>query len=182
MAVWNVYIGTFTSEFPWLTGPAGKGIDRFSFDDADGSLRYLETAIGVVSPQYLALHRQLPVLYAAEFAVPGRLTTFAIGPQGSLERASTTPSLGKMAVAVSIHPGARRAYVANWGSGTLAALTLDADGMVTRADPIAQLKRRESRDKPNRASHPHHIRPSPSGNSVLVAYAGLDELTAYMAD
>ena len=84
MAVWNVYVGTFTAEFQWLTGPASKGIDRFSFDDASGSLRYLETAIGVVSPQYLALHRRLPVLYAAEFAVPGRLTTFAIGPQGSL--------------------------------------------------------------------------------------------------
>jgi 6-phosphogluconolactonase len=182
MAVWNVYVGTFTSEFPWLTGPAGKGIDRFSFDDASGSLRYLETTIGVLSPQYLAPHRRLPVLYAAEFAVPGRLTRFAIGPKGSLERASTTPSLGEMAVAVSIHPSARHAYVANWGSGTLAALVLDPDGMVMRADPIAQLKRRESLDKSKRASHPHHIRPSPSGNSVLVAYAGLDELTAYRAD
>jgi 6-phosphogluconolactonase len=177
MAVWNVYVGTFTAEFPWLTGTAGQGIDRFSFDDATGSLRYLDTTVGVVSPQYLVQHPRLPILYAAEFAVPGRLTTFAIGPGGSLQRLSTTPSLGEMAVAVSIHPGARHAYVANWGSGTLAALTLDADGMVTRADPIAQLEGRESR-----AAHPHHIRPSPGGNSVLVAYAGLDELTAYGAD
>lgn len=177
MALWNVYVGTFTAEFSWLTGPAGQGIDRFSFDDATGSLRYLETTTGVVSPQYLARHHRLALLYAAEFAVPGRLTTFAIGPDGSLQRASTTPSLGDMAVAVSIHPGARQAYVANWGSGTLAALTLDQDGMVTRTEPIAQLEGRESR-----ASHPHHIRPSPGGNSVLVAYAGLDELTAYSAD
>src|SRR5262245_26220232 len=145
MAVWNVYVGTFTAEFRWLTGPAGKGIDRFAFDDATGSLRYLETTTGVQSPQYLAPHRRLPVLYAAEFAVPGRLTTFAIGRNGSLQRASMTPSLGEMAVAVSIHPSARRAYVANWGSGTLAALTLDPDGMVLRADPIALLKRRDSR-------------------------------------
>jgi len=182
MAVWNVYVGTFTAEFHWLTGPAGKGIDRFSFDDATGSLRYLETTTGVVSPQYLIPHHRLPVLYTAEFAVPGRLTTFTIGPNGSLQRASTTPSLGEMAVAVSIHPGAGRAYVANWGSGTLAALTLEPDGMVMRADPIAQLKRRGSHDESKRPSHPHHIRPTPGGNSVLVAYAGLDELTAYRAD
>jgi 6-phosphogluconolactonase len=177
MATRNVYVGTFTSEFRWLTGPAGKGIDRFSFDDATGSLRYLDTTVGVVSPQYLALHPRLPVLYAAEFAAPGRLTAFAIGRDGSLQRVSTTPTLGEMAVAVNIHPSARHAYVANWGSGTLAALTLDPQGIVTRADPIAQLEGAESR-----ASHPHHIRPNRDGNSVLVAYAGLDELTAYSAD
>jgi 6-phosphogluconolactonase len=177
MAVWNVYVGAFTAEFPWLTGPAGQGIDRFSFDDATGILTHLETTTNVVSPQYLATHHRLPILYAAEFAVPGCLTTFSIGMNGSLQRVSATPSLGDMAVAVSIHPGARRAYMANWGSGTLATLTLDPHGIVTRADPIAQLEGRESR-----ASHPHHIRPSPSGNNVLVAYAGLDELTAYSAD
>ncbi len=182
MALWNVYVGAFTAEFRWLTGPAGKGIDRFSFDDATGSLRYLETTIGLLSPQYLAPHPRLAVLYAAEFAVPGRLTTFVIRSDGSLQRASTTPSLGDMAVAVSIHPRAGRAYVANWGSGSLAAFTLDPNGAVMRADPIAQLKRRDSLDESRRASHPHHIRPSPGGNSVLVAYAGLDELTAYRAD
>src|SRR5579884_1281197 len=138
MAVWNVYVGTFTAEFQWLTGPAGKGIDRFSFDDATGRLRYLETSTGVVSPQYLAAHHRLALVYAAEFAVPGRLTAFAIATDGSLQRVSTASSLGDMAVAVSVHPGARRAYVANWGSGTLAALTLDRDGALTRAEPIAQ--------------------------------------------
>ncbi|GEM_PF-4505603 len=177
MALVNVYVGTFTAEFPWLTGLPGKGIERFSFDDASGSLRHLDTATGMQSPQYLALHHRLPILYAAEFAVPGRLTAFAIAADGSLQRAFTTPSLGEMAVAVSIHPSARHAYLANWGSGSLAALTLEPHGMVTGAATIAQLEGRESR-----ASHPHHIRPTPSGNSVLVAYAGLDELTAYSAD
>ena len=182
MAIRNVYVGTFTSEFPWLTGPAGQGIDRFSFDDATGSLDHVETTTGVVSPQYLVPHPRLAVLYAAEFAVPGRLTTFAIRPSGSLQRAATVSSLGEMAVAVSIHPSARHAYVANWESGTLAALELDPDGMVARAEPIAQLKRRDSQDESGRASHPHHIRPSPGGEGVVVAYAGLDELTAYRAE
>ena len=179
MAVSNVYVGTFTAEFQWLTGPAGNGIDRFSFDDATGSLRYVETTTGVVSPQYLAAHHRLAVVYAAEFAVPGRLTAFAIAADGSLQRWSTTPSLGDMAVAVSVHPGARHAYVANWGSGTLAAVTLEPDGTLARADPIAQP---EFPVKSQRTAHPHQIRPTSSGNSVLVAYAGLDQLTAYSAD
>lgn len=177
MSVWNLYVGTFTSEFQWLTGSPGQGIERFRFDDTSGSLRYVDTTSGVLSPQYLTVHPHLPVLYAAEFAPEGNLTTFAIRPDGSLGHRSTTSSLGALAVAVSIHPSTEFAYLANWGSGSLTSFGLDAEGRVLTSEPIAQ----RARPAAPAASefHPHHIRPTPGGGAVLVAYAGLDEVTVY---
>jgi 6-phosphogluconolactonase len=177
MTVWNLYVGTFTSEFQWLTGSPGQGIERFRFDDTTGTLRYLDTTTGVLSPQYLTVHPHLPVLYAAEFAPAGKLTTFAIRPDGSLEHLSTTSSVGALAVAVSIHPSTELAYLANWGSGSLTSFRLDADGRVLASEPIPQPHRP---DAPAASEfHPHHIRPTPTGQAVLVAYAGIDEVTAY---
>jgi 6-phosphogluconolactonase len=175
MSVWNLYVGTFTSEFQWLTGSPGQGIERFQFDDTSGTVRYVETTTGVMSPQYLTIHPHLPVLYAAEFAAAGNLTTFAIRPDGSLEHLSTSSSLGALAVAVSIHPSTEFAYLANWGSGSLTSFRLDTDGRIVASEPILQP------DRPDLPSefHPHHIRPTPNGQAVLVAYAGIDEVTAY---
>jgi 6-phosphogluconolactonase len=180
MAEWNVYVGTFTSEFQWLTGTPGEGIERFRFDDTDGSLRYLDTTPGLQSPSYLTVHPVLPVLYAAEFATAGRVTTFVIGKDGSLDRIGTNSSFGELAAAVSIHPGTEWAYVANWGSGSLTAFSLDQEGGVAGSEPIRQP------DRPDRPAesefHPHHIRPVPSGRAVVVTYAGIDEVSVYRAD
>jgi 6-phosphogluconolactonase len=177
MSVWNLYVGTFTSEFQWLTGPAGQGIERFQLDDTSGTLRYIDTTTGVVSPQYLTVHPNLPVLYAAEFAATGNLTTFAIRPDGSLEHLSTSSSLGALAVAVSIHPSTELAYLANWGSGSLTSFRLDVAGRVVASEPILQPERPGAPAATE--FHPHHIRPTPNGQAVLVAYAGIDEVTAY---
>src|SRR5262245_48102877 len=111
MSVWNLYVGTFTSEFQWLTGSPGQGIERFRFDDTTGAMQQLDTTTGVLSPQYLTVHPARPVVYAAEFAAEGKLTLFGIRPDGSLERLSASSSLGALAVAVSIHPSTDFAYL-----------------------------------------------------------------------
>jgi 6-phosphogluconolactonase len=177
MGVWSLYVGTFTSEFQWLSGSPGQGIERFRFDDTTGTLRYLDTTTGVLSPQYLTVHPARPVLYAAEFAAEGNLTLFAIRPDGSLEHLSTSSSLGAGAVAVSIHPSTDFAYLANWGSGSLTAFRLDPEGRVLASEPIIQPARPDA--PATTEFHPHHIRPTPRGQAVVAAYAGLDEVTAY---
>jgi 6-phosphogluconolactonase len=207
MTVWNVYVGTLTKEFateigalragsndPWRgnarnigmqeTGfPQGgrfaPGIERFRFDDADGTLSYEETvAGGLVNPQYLALHPALPVLYAAEWARPSRLSAFAVRGDGSLEHLSTTDSLGELAVAAAVHPSGRAAYVAHWGDGTLTALGLDADGSVRSADAVVH---GDPRGITGRAHH-HQVLVTPDGRGLLVTDVGADELLAYRTD
>src|SRR5207248_2647872 len=133
MSLWNLYVGTFTAEFVRQFKQAmqpSEGIERFVFDDADGSLEHVETISGLSSPQYLEVHPRLPILYATEFAQPGTLVAFAINGDGTLTCRSKTGSLGELAVAVSVHPSLRFAYVANWGDGTLSTFALDEAGSV----------------------------------------------------
>jgi 6-phosphogluconolactonase len=159
-------------------GRLANGIERFTFDDQTGDLRQLETVTGDLrNPQYLAAHPTLPVLYAAEYARPGRLITFGVGEDGALARRATTDSGGLLAVAVSVHPSGRVAYVAHWGDGTLSACQLDRDGSPVEVDAIVRAPQRE----PDRAHH-HDVRITPGGNGVLVTDVGADDLTVYAAD
>ena len=120
-------------------GKLARGIERFQFDDESGALRHLETIAGDVrNPQYLAVHPALPVLYASEYARPGRLLTFGIAEDGRLEQRFATDSRGVLAVAVSIHPNGRVAYVAHWGDGTLSACWLDGDGCPAEVEAMVQ--------------------------------------------
>src|SRR5882757_5035964 len=156
MSLWNVYVGGFTKEFadevqklnktanifwkgqyPRFTATPSEGIERLVFDDATGAVRHLGNAArDLVSPQYLAPHPKQPVLYAAEWGRPGRLSAFAIGPDGTLERQSTIDTLGEFAVAVSIHPSGKAAYVAHWGDGSVSAVSLDDAGNPVTAELI----------------------------------------------
>jgi 6-phosphogluconolactonase len=179
MAIWNMYVGAFTAEFRHLTGAPGHGIERFSFDDASGSLYHVETTTGMTSPQYLSLHPRHPTLYAAEFAAPGRLTSFVIRADGSLEERATIGSLGDRAVAVNVHPRESRAYVANYGSGNVTEVTLDSSGIAQSARLIIPDSQRGFSDSAHSNARPHHIRTTALGDGILVAYAGLDILAAY---
>jgi 6-phosphogluconolactonase len=184
MAVSDVYVGAFTSDFSWLKGVPAQGITRFNFDHDDGTLSYVETVTGVSNPQYLEVHPHLPVLFAAEYSAPGNVTAFSIRPGGGIDRLTTRDALGDLPVAVSVHPSGARAYVANWGTGTLAAFPLTAEGTMSAPEPIGQqgIPGQGPGDLTNNSAHPHQICPNPDGSAVLVAYAGGDELTTYKAD
>jgi 6-phosphogluconolactonase len=159
-------------------GKLAKGLEHFGFDDQTGALTHLETITGDVrNPQYLAAHPTLPVLYAAEYARPGRLLTFDVASDGALKHRSTTDSRGLLAVAVGIHPSGRVAYVAHWGDGTLSACRLGDDGSPTGVEAVVRAAQRE----PDRAHH-HDVRVTPDGNGVLVTDVGADDLTVYAAD
>lgn len=197
MSLWNVYVGAFTKEFagevqklnktanifwkgryPSYTMTASEGIEHLVFDDADGSVRHVGNAAGdLVSPQYLALHPAKPVLYAAEWGRPSRLTAFAIGSDGTLERRSTVETSGDYAVAVSIHPSGKAAYVAHWGDGSVTACTLDDAGEPVAAELI---NRSEARD--GHESHLHQVRISPGGNCLISTDLGLDEILTFEVD
>ena len=197
MSLWNVYVGGFTKEFadevqklnqtanifwkgtyPRFTATPTEGIERLVFDDATGAVRHLGNAAGdLVSPAYLALHPSKPVLYAAEWARAGRLTAFAIGGDGTLERLSSIETLGEFAVAVSIHPSGKFAYVAHWGDGSVTACSLDAAGNPVTAELIARSEPRDGHE-----SHLDQVRVSPGGNCLISTDLGLDEITTFEVD
>lgn len=197
MTLWHLYVGTFTKEFgqeiqqlnattnifwrgshPGLQTTPSTGLERFSFDDRTGALRYVDsTTCEISTPQYVALHPKLPVVYAAEFGRPSRLSAFAIRDDGSLKRVARPDSLGELAIAVSVHPSGEHAYVAHWGDGSLTSFQLDANGRPTAPQRITPP---EGRDGPG--SQHHEVCVAPGGNGVLVTDIGRSELVVYPAD
>jgi len=181
MSFWNVYVGGLTRDVwsyfprpdPDTTIPS-EGIEHFRFDDSTGSLRHVGTTTGdLFSPQYLALHPSLPVLYAAEFARPGRLVSFSIHPDGRLERQSTIDSLGALAIAVDIHSKGEYAYIGHFGDGALTVCPLDADGAVLGAAHVIPGSTLEP------GSILHQVRVTPKGDNLVVTDFGLDEVVTY---
>jgi len=197
MAQWNVYVGTFTQEFadhirqlnaaadifwrgnhPGLLATPSTGIERLSFDDETGELRLLEaTKDEIASPQHVALHPTLPVLYAAEFGQPGRLSAFAIQPDGTLVRRSRVESLGDFAVSVAVHPRGHCAYVAHWGDGVLSVIPLDAEGTPLGATAVPPL---EQVGGPSARLHQASV--TPGGNALIATEIGLEELVIFELD
>jgi 6-phosphogluconolactonase len=174
------------SRSPFVDGvryPAGgelaDGLEVFEFDDATGTLSYRDAfTADIVNPQYLALHPKLPVLYASEFSRPGRLSAFAVGPGGALDRRLTVGTGADLAIAVSVHPNGNVAYVAHYSDGTLTALHLGADGSVLCVEPVV---RGGVRAGDERFSRHHESHFAVGGNGLLVTDIGLEELTVYRA-
>jgi len=201
MALWNVFVGCYTQDLwtyfprpdPDTTIPS-EGIERFLFDDSTGSLRHVDTTRDLLSPQYLELHPSLPVLYATEFARPGRLISFGINPNGRLERQSTIDSLGALAIAQGIHPTGTFAYVGHLGDGVLTACPLDADGAVLGAGHVSPSAPQQPDLRSPRSqylggclddycaaegSKLHQVRVTPNGDRLVVTDVGYDEVVTY---
>ncbi|MDI9979613.1 beta-propeller fold lactonase family protein [Rhodococcus sp. IEGM 1307] len=198
MTKWHLYVGCFTKDL-WTYFPRPEtdttipspGIERLLFDDVTGSLRYVGVAGGdLSSPQYLELHPHLRVLYAAEFAWPGRLVAFDICSDGQLMQRATVDSLGAMAVATSVHPSGNVAYVGHLGDGVLTSCALDPGGGIQGAIVVHPGTIRED---PNhgagerfayRGSGPkhHQVRVTPDGGGLVVTDVGSDAVVTYAVE
>ena len=183
MSLWNVYVGGVTEDVwkyhprpnPDTTIPA-RGIERFLFDDSDGSLSHQETTEGdLFSPQHLVRHPTMPVLYAAEFARPGRLLAFAIHRDGHLERKSAVETNGALAISAAVHPNGTHAYVGHLGDGVITASQLGSGGEIVASEPIIE----PNTNANGPASKIHHVRIAPGAGALIATDFGRDEIFAY---
>lgn len=182
MGTRDVYIGTFTAEWKSSTpvGSPAEGIEHFRFDETTGALEHLDTTRGLESPQFLAAHPTLPVLYAAEDTSPGYISTLTIGPGGVLEPRARTTSVGNWPAHMSVHPSGGHAYAGNYRSGIIVAFPIDTEGIAGTVDAAREIEGKGRGSLPrNEASHPHQIRPFPNGEHVLVCDVGYDILLSY---
>jgi 6-phosphogluconolactonase len=116
-----VFIGTGTE----------KGIFRAMFDPSTGTLGAFEVAAEVSHPTYLALHPNLPLLYAAN-ELPqgdGMLSSFKLErPSGELTLLAQAGTDGNGPCYVSVDRSGHAAYAANYGGGSVTAVELISNG------------------------------------------------------
>lgn len=175
----RIYLGCFT------TGARGEGSGiTLAEQDADtGELAMVGEVAPAVSPAFLAWHPDGTKLYAANEAEGGAVTGYAVDPgTGGLRELGRQPTGGKGPCHLVVHPGGRYVLVANYGSGHLTAVPLDADGA---PGPYTHLIHHEG-SGPNqsrqREAHVHHVRVTPDGGYVLAVDLGIDAVVTYRLD
>jgi 6-phosphogluconolactonase len=129
----TVYVGTYTDG-------TSRGIYRLSFDADTGAATAPVLAAETKNPSFLALHPNGRFLYSVgevssfEGAKTGAVSAFSIDPRtGDLTLLNQRPSEGTGPCHLVVDRAGRNVLVANYGSGTLAVLPIEADGRLKPA-------------------------------------------------
>ena len=178
----RVYIGTYT-------GGKSKGIYVARFDPATGRLSAPELATATPSPSFLVLHPSRRFLYAVgeTSSVAGKrvgaVAAFSLNAKtGQLTLVNRQSSGGEGPCHLAVDRTGACLLVANYGSGSIAALPIRADGGL--AEPGAVIQHRGSSVNPARQAgpHAHFITADPANRFALTCDLGLDQVLVYRLD
>ncbi len=174
-----LYTGAYTNP------PQGRaeGIGVHRYDDETGTIALVSTATGITNPSFLTLSADGRHLYAVCESEGGAVAAFARDPQsGELAELNRQASGGNGPCYVSIDASGRYALVANYGSGSIAALPIAADGSLETASSVIQHEGSSANPDRQEGPHAHMIVPTPDGRYVLATDLGTDEVITYTLD
>jgi 6-phosphogluconolactonase len=124
------------------------------------------------APSFLAVDGASKHLYAVDESTPGRVGAYAIDPSsGALTFQNAVASGGDGPPFVSVDPQGRWVLVANYGSGTVAVLPIQADGSLGDAVATATA-----------GAEAHMIVADPTDRFVFVPCKGADYVAQYLFD
>ena len=154
----------------------GEGVSAFRIA-APGEWVRTDLLGGLSNPSFLITDPTRPLIYAVHGDGDVASTLALDSDTGTLRLLGQAPTGGGNGVHAALAPTGRHLLVANYGSGTVAVLRVDAEGCLGE---IASLFALPGLPGPHRSeqamSHPHHIVFDPSGGFVLVPDKGLDRV------
>ncbi len=177
-----VYFGTYT-------GAKSKGIYVSRFDLATGRLTAPELAATATSPSFLAVHPSKRFLYAVGETgkLQGRhvssVSAFSLDRKsGQLTLLNQASSGGLGPCHLSVDQSGKCLLVANYGSGSVAALPIQATGQL--GEPKEAIQHQGSSINPQRQAgpHAHFITADPANRFALACDLGLDQVLVYRLD
>jgi len=178
----HVYIGTYT-------GAKSQGIYVSRFDSRTGKLSDPKLAAETRNPSFLAVSPNEMYLYAvaevsdAQGTRAGAVSAYAIeGKTGKLNPLNQQTSGGSGPCHVSVDATGKCVMVANYGSGSIAALPVKPDGSLAEAATIIQHTGSSLNPQRQAGPHAHFICPSPDNRFALTADLGLDKILVYQLD
>ena len=182
-AKYFVYIGSYTN-----TGKS-QGIQLFRFDAATGKLEAAGVAAETPNPSFVNFHPNGKFLYAvSEMPAPGggkggAVSAFSIDrATGKLTLLNTQSSNGSGPCFVRADATGKTVLVANYGSGSVAALPIQADGSLGPVAGFDQHSGSSANQSRQSAPHAHSANFSPDNRFAIVADLGLDKLFVYKLD
>ncbi len=174
------YVGCYTA--PDREG-RGQGITIFRMDPASGTWLGVGVVEAGVNPAFLALHPSGAFLYAVHGGGGDEVSAFTRDRvTGALTFHNRQPCGGTNPVHLDLTPDGRTLVVANYTGGTVAALSVGADGRLGAPGSVLPLVGTpgpdpQEQDRP----HPHHSPFDPAGRFVVIPDKGLDRLFVFRA-
>jgi len=163
-------------------------IHAFTFDSKNGALNPLHRTADIQNPFFLAIspdHHFLYAIQAEKFGDPGDelVRAYAIeGRSGSLRKLNEHSARGTGSCYLDVDATGRMVVVANYFSGSVAALPVGTDGSLGEVSTF--LQHHGSSINPDRQKGPnaHSIVVSPDNRFALAADLGIDKIMNYRVD
>jgi len=177
-----VYVGTYTRG-------ESKGIYIYRLDPSSGALESAGVVPAGDNPAFLALHPERRFLYAVnevrEFSgkPSGAVSAFAIDRgTGNLTFLNQQASVGSGPCHLTVDRTGRFLFVANYGSGSVCVLPIDAQGRLGEATDFIQHQGSSVNPRRQAGPHAHSITLDPANRYAFAADLGLDKVLIYRLD
>jgi 6-phosphogluconolactonase len=178
-----VFVGTYTGG-----DTKSKGIYRLELDPASGKLTEPELAVEADSPAFLAVHPSRQFLYSVNEIgdagdKTGGVSAYSLDPKtGAVKALNRQSSGGAGPCHLVIDKAGKHVLVANYGSGSVAVLSIGDDGRLGEIVSRQVHKGTGPNPKRQEGPHAHCVTLSPDNRFAFVADLGTDKVVIYRYD
>src|SRR5262245_44826292 len=164
------------------------GIHAYEFNSNDGSLKSIHRTAGAENPFFLALAPNKKFLYsihAKQFGGKENEQVAAyeiVGRTGELKLLNRQSAEGTAACYLDVDATGKTVLVANYSSGSVAALPVNRDGSLGEATSFVQHAGSSVDPKRQQGPHAHCIVVGPDNRFAFAADLGLDQVLSYRLD
>jgi 6-phosphogluconolactonase len=176
------YVGGYTDK-------EGQGIYAFRFNGQTGGLVPLGLAVETPNPSFFILHPTGKYLYAVGFTAPltgpriGLVSAFAVDPVSSkLTLINQQSSGGGGPVRITIDKDGTHVFVANYGTGSVCVLPVEADGRLDTATALQQHTGWGPNPSRQDQPHAHSVTLDPAEHFAFACDLGIDKVMIYQFD
>ncbi len=164
------------------------GIHAFQFDTKSGALQPLHRTPDIQNPFFLAISADGKFLYSVDAKKFGGkededVAAFAIeGRTGQLRRLNKQSSRGTASCYLDVDATGKTVTVANYSTGSVAALPVQKDGSLGEAASFVQHTGTGADPARQKGPNAHSIVVSPDNRFALAADLGIDKILIYKLD
>jgi 6-phosphogluconolactonase len=176
-----MYVGTYTRV-------SSKGIYAFRFQPSTGRVFPIRLAAETVNPSFLAAHPNHRFLYAVSEVSNyegknGYVSALSIDLKtGHLTLLNKVSTGGSDPCHLAVDKSGEWLVVANYSSGSVSVLPIEADGKLGRVSAFMQHSGSSVDPRRQAGPHAHSVTLSPDNRFLLVSDLGLDKTMAYRFD